>query len=370
MYVIDSLRVGGAETLLLDLLDAARRRGDAARVAYFTPGPLEPEVVRRGVEATRLSRHGLRDPLALFRALRLMRAWDPDVVHTHLTKSDLVGQLAARLSKRRRVLTLHNTDPWRKNAIFSGIYREITRGADACLAVTSNVADYVAEYGGCDRSAIEVIQNGVDLHRFNAGHVPPMDLSGYGIPDDAVVIAKIGRLSEQKDHANFLLAASQLAERYPQAHFLIAGEGELSADIRECARDLGLGDDRVTFTGNLREMPELLAAVDIFTLASRWEGLPMALLEAMAMSVPVVSTAVGGIPDLINDGENGMLVQPSDPTALAEAIGHLISDPSARRRLGNAGLETVRTRYSSAAMTDRLWSVYSRPASAVRISDD
>ena len=105
-------------------------------------------------------------------------------------------------------------------------------------------------------------------------------------------------------------------------------------------------------------MPELLSAIDIFMLASAWEGLPMVLLEAMAMGLPVVSTAVGGVPDLIETGENGMLVPASDPAALAAAGGKLVSDAEARRRIGAAGQDTVRARFSGQAMTDRIWSLY------------
>lgn len=362
LYIIDSLRVGGAETLLLDLLDAAQARGDRAHVAYFTPGPLEPEVARRGVGTTRLSGAGLRDPRAVLRALRLIRAWDPDIVHTHLVKSDLAGQLAARLARRRRIITLHNTDPWRRNALLSGIYRLVTGGADACIAVAENVAEHAARCGSYDGRRIEVVRNGVDLGRFAAGRVAAMDLSGFGVPRDAVVIAKIGRFTAQKDHGNFLQAAALLAERQPRAHFLITGDGELAEQIRGQARRLGLGPERLTFTGNLRDMPALLAAIDIFMLASKWEGLPMVLLEAMAMGVPVVSTAVGGVPDLLEDGRNGLLVPPSDPAALAAAAERLILDPAAGRALGAAGLETVRAGFSGAAMLERLWSLYSAPA--------
>ncbi|CUH42205.1 glycosyltransferase [Ruegeria atlantica] len=358
LYVIDSLRIGGAETLLLDLQDAAQKRGDQAKIAYFTPGPLEAEVARRGVETVRLSRSGLRDPRALIRAIKLIRTWDPHIVHTHLIKSDLIGQLAARCLNRHRVITLHNTDPWRKKRVLSGIYRTLTSGADACLAVTNNVADHVAQYGGYDRDRIEVVQNGVDLDRFAAGHAPPMDLSRFGIAENAVVIAKIGRVTVQKDHENFLQAVTCLRERNLKIHVLIVGDGELAEHVRERANSLGLGDDQLTFTGNLRDMPALLAAIDIFVLASKWEGLPMALLEAMAAEVPVVSTAVGGIPDLIKDGVNGMLVAPSDPSALACALEKMIADADARKRLGRAGRSTVESRFSGEAMMDRLWSIY------------
>ncbi len=361
LYIIDSLRIGGAETLLLDLLDEAQKRGDQAKVAYFTPGPLEEEVARRGVDAVRLSQHGLRDPRAMLRALRLMRDWNPNIVHTHLTKSDLVGQLAARCLSRHRVMTLHNTDPWRKKRVLSGVFRTITSGADACLAVTENVADHVAHYGGYKRDRIEVVENGVDLDRFSAGQAQPMDLSRFGVPKNAVVLAKIGRITAQKDHENFLQAISQLRDQNQNMHALIVGDGELSGVVRERAHSLGLGDDQLTFTGNLRDMPGLLAAIDIFVLASKWEGLPMALLEAMAAEVPVVSTAVGGIPDLIKDGINGILVAPSDPSALADALEHMIADADARKLLGEVGRDTVESRYSGAAMMDRLWSIYNAP---------
>lgn len=358
LFVIDSLRVGGAETLLLDLLDAARARGDQAEVAYFSPGPLEPEVDRRGIKTTRLSHRGLKDPLALWRALRLIQRFNPDVVHSHLTKSDLVGQLAARLAGRRRVVTLHNNDPWRTRSVVSAAYHLITGRPDAMIAVSPLVADYVAQHGGVPREQIEVIRNGVDLKRFSAQGTVPLDLSQFGVAPDALVVAKVGRLNRQKDHANFLQTAAILAKEVPKAHFLVVGDGELMADTRALAQQLGLDDSRLTFTGNIRQMPELLAALDLFVLASAWEGLPMVLLEAMAMGVPVVSTAVGGVPALITDGANGRLAPASDPKALAQAAADLLTDASARGALGAAGQDTVRRHYSGRAMTDRIWSIY------------
>ena len=358
LFVIDSLRVGGAETLLLDLLDAAKTRGDLAHVAYFTPGPLAPEVEKRGIATTRLSARGLKDPRALFRAWQLMRRWKPDVVHSHLTKSDLVAQMTARMLRLPRLLTLHNAAPWRKKRLPARLYHWVVGNPDALIAVTPLVADHVARYGGVPRDDIEVIQNGVDLARFSPDTAIPLDLTQFGVPKDAVVIAKVGRLNVQKDHANFLRAAAILARKDPRAHFLVVGDGELMEQSRELAKQLGLGADRLTFTGNIRQMPELLAAIDIFMLASAWEGLPMVLLEAMAMGLPVVSTAVGGVPDLIENGENGMLVPASDPAALAAAGQLLVSDAEMRSRIGAAGQDTVRARFSGQAMTDRIWSLY------------
>lgn len=197
LYVIDSLKIGGAEMLLIGLLDAVAAAGGQAHVAYFTPGPLEGEVRKRGVPLTRLSEKGLKDPRALFRARKLIKDWKPDVVHTHLTKSDLIGQLAARMTATPRVMTQHNTDPWRENAMFSKAYALATAGAGACIAVSDRVADHVGGTGGYPREKITTIVNGIDLDHF-APSLPPLDLRPYGVPEGAKTLAVIGRLAPQK----------------------------------------------------------------------------------------------------------------------------------------------------------------------------
>ncbi len=365
LYVIDSLGIGGAETLLLDLLDGAAARGFEARVAYFTPGPLGEEVAARGVAAERLSTAGLRDPRALLRAVALMRRWRPDVVHTHLVKSDLIGQAAARLTGvPRRILSLHNTDPWRRKAAPTALYAAVTAGAHVRIAVSGEVADYVAGCGRIPRAAITVIDNGVDMGRFNPGTARPMDLSRFGVRSGAVTVAVIGRLNPQKDQATFLKAAALLAPQAPDAQFLIVGEGELRGALEAQAAALGLGPDRLVFTGALRDMPALMAAVDVVAFSSAWEGLPMVLLEAMAMARPVVSTAVGGVPGVVADGREALLVPAGSPEALAEAMGRLTADAGLRARLGAAACAAAQARYSGAAMQDRLFALYAAPGAA------
>jgi len=359
LYVIDSLRIGGAETLLLDLLDGAAARGWSAQVAYFTPGPLEAEVAARGVTATRLSRAGLKDPRALTRAVALIRRWRPDVVHTHLVKSDLVGQSAAWLAGApRRLLSLHNVDPWRRRRPMSWLWRAATAGAHGRIAVSERVADHVADCGGARRDRLTVIDNGVDLRRFDPDVAQPMDLGAFGVGPDDVAVAIVGRLTAQKDHANFLAAAARLAPTAPRATFLIVGEGELRGALEAQAAALGLGPDRLRFTGALRDMPALLAAVDVIAFSSAWEGLPMALLEAMAMRRAVVSTAVGGVPGVLRDGVEGLLVPAGDAAALSAALGRVVADPALRARMGAAGRAAVEARFSGAAMQNRLFALY------------
>jgi glycosyltransferase involved in cell wall biosynthesis len=359
LFVIDSLQIGGAETLMLDLLDAAAARRWRAHVAYFTPGALASEVAARGVETTRLSAAGLRDPLAVWRAAKLMRRFRPDVVHSHLTKSDLVGQLAAALvGVPRRILTLHNVDPWRRRRPLSWLWRVLTAGAHVRVAVSERVADHVAACGGASRAAITVVDNGVDTRRFDRAAAPPLHRAAWGFGPDDVVIAIVGRLTPQKDHSTFLAAAAALAPRAPSARFLIVGDGELRAALEAQAKVLGLGADRLHFAGALRDMPGLFAAVDVIAFSSAWEGLPMALLEAMAMALPVATTAVGGVPGVVRDGVEGFLVPPGAPEALAEAVGRLVADADLRARMGAAGRRCIDAHFSAAAMLDLLFHLY------------
>jgi glycosyltransferase involved in cell wall biosynthesis len=359
LYIIDSLGIGGAETLLLDLVDAAQARGWERRVAYFTPGPLGPEFADRGVETTRLSASGLRDPRAVLRACALMRRFRPDVVHTHLTKSDLVGQPAAwAAGVPRRMLTLHNTDPWRNKPALARAYRLATAGAQLRIAVSAQVADHAVATGSAPASGVRTVDNGIDLGVFDPDRVRPMSLEPWGLGAfGTVTIAIIGRLIDQKDHATFLAAAAMVAARRPQARFLVVGDGPLRGALTARSERLGLSD-RLVFAGVQRAMPELLAAVDVAAFSSAWEGLPVTLLEAMAMRLPIASTAVGAIPDVVAEGREGLLTPPGDPAALARALDRLVLDPGLRRTMGAAGRRTVAARYGASAMHDRIFGFY------------
>lgn len=364
LYIIDSLSIGGAEMLLMDLVAAAQARGDTVLVAYYTPGPLAAALTERGVEIARLSEHKLRDPRVIFRAVRLMRRWKPDIVHTHLTKSDLVGQLAARIAKvPRRVMTIHCEDQWRNKAVLSRIYKAATKGVNACIAVSREVADFTISSGSVPAERTLIIDNGVDTDRFNPETATPIDLTAYGVPQGRKVVAVIGRLKPQKDHETFLTAAAQLLSKDPELHFLVVGVGELEEELREQAQLAQLTPDRLSFTGLIRDVPGLLAAVDIVVISSAWEGLPVILLEAMGMARPIVATRVGGIPGVVTDEESAILVPPKSPTALADGISRVARLPELGARIGSGARQIAVTGYSSAMMTQRTFNTYSNSPS-------
>lgn len=361
LYIIDSLKIGGAEMLLLGLLDSVAEAGGEAHVAYFTPGPLEPEVRKRGVPLTRLSEKGLKDPRVILRVRRLIRDWQPDVVHTHLVKSDLAGQVAARMTGTPRIITLHNTDPWRTKPLMSAAYRAATAGADACIAVSERVADHVGRTKGFARNRIATIVNGIDLEHFTPSQ-PPLDLTRFGVPEGAPVCAVIGSLTPQKDHANFVAAADIVAQADPRPYFLIVGDGPLKGDIAAAIAKTAASRDRIIMTGEIKDMAQLLSAIDLQVISSAWEGLPMTLLEGMAMEKPVVTTAVGGIPDVVEDGRNGRLVAPKSAKALAAAMAEVLGDVDKARQLGLAARKTIAATYGRDVMRDKLFAIYDRVA--------
>lgn len=360
LYVIDSTKVGGAETLLLGLLQAARDRGHEPHLAWFSEGPLGPEMARLAASSTRLGRRGLRDPAALWRAVRLMRRLRPDVVHTHLLKSDLVGQVAARLCRvPLRIVTLHNTDPWRRQALPALVYRLATGGAHRLVAVSEAVAAHLRQTRSGRADRLTVIPNGIDLARFGA--VAALEPARDG---SLKVFACIGRLHPQKDHASFLAAAALLAHRKDVA-FHIIGDGPLRASLEDRTQALGLVE-RVRFTGIEADVAGVLAGVEGVVLASVWEGLPLVVIEAMAAARPVIATAVGEVPQVLRDGIDGRVVPPGAPEALAAAMAELLDQPDLARAMGLAGRERARALYDQSAMHARLFALYDQPPERTR----
>lgn len=363
LHVIDSLKIGGAEMLLVDLLRAIQREGHSSKVAYFTPGPLGRELDALNVPVHRLSRHGLADPRAVVRLLDLIRRWRPDVVHTHLTKSDLTGQFAAALGRApARVSTAHNTDPWRRRRLLTRTNRLITRGCQRVIAVSSEVRDYLVSLEAYPPEKIVTVENGIDLQRFDPSRQQPMDRAAvWGFGNEHPVIGVVGRLEPQKGHSVFLEAAARVTAEAPAARFVVIGDGSLRPTL-EAQRDrLGL-TGCVAFAGVLQDVPAALAALDVVAFPSLWEGLPVALLEAMAMERPIVATAVGGMVGVLRDGVTGLLVAPGEHDELARGLLQVLHDPALARRLGTQARDFVREHHSMQTMHRRILDLYQNPA--------
>jgi glycosyltransferase involved in cell wall biosynthesis len=279
----------------------------------------------------------LADLKTLAALVRLMRRMRPHIVHTHTAKAGFLGRLAARLTGVPVVVhtfhghVFHGYFGPLKSGVFIRLERAAARLADAILTISDGLRDELIAYRIAPPERIRVVPLGLPLD-------PLRDLAGLrgsfrrelGCSTDDQLVGIIGRLVPVKNHELFLAAAQIVAREMPAARFVIVGGGERREALEAEVARLGLGD-AVLFTGWRSDLPTIYADLDAVVIASRNEGTPVSLIEAMAAGVPVVSTAVGGVPDLLRGGELGTLVPPGDARALADAIITALRAPSAEQ---------------------------------------
>ena len=375
LQLIDGLKIGGAEVLLRDLVHGLHDDGFQVSVGFSTSGPIEESIRAMGISLTRLPRLMRVDPWLFWSICQLIRRERPHIVHTHLFKSDFHGRLAARLCGVPVVVsTAHNNDAWARRAPLGYLYGLTARLADQVIAVSDEVRDFQIRYTRTPARKIVTIDNGVDVDKFENQAARAQSVrQELGLDEFVPVIGIVGRLEPQKDHRTFLAAAACIKETLPNARFLIVGDGSLREDLETLARSLNLLPS-VIFCGIREDIPDVLAALDLLVFSSRWEGLPVTLLEGMAAGLPVVATAVGGIPGVVLDNETALLVPPGDSTALSQACLVVLQNSELARKFGAAGRKRVAAKYSLQAMIartvelyERLWQSYVTTANPVSL---
>lgn len=380
-HVITRLIVGGAQEAAV-LSCAAVDRDEFESTLVFGPqtgseGSLQPLAQRLGVETEvvpSLVREvaPIRDVRAA-RALRaLFRARRPDIVHTHSSKAGLVGRWAAH--RELFPVVVHTVHGWSFHehmpAWLSATYVRLERRAARWCDRIVTVSDLDREKGlaagiGRPEQYVTIREiNDLAPYEQHAGerHEARRHL---GLGADEVVVGTVGRLTEQKDPFTWLRSASLVADRRPDARFVMVGDGPLRGEAAQLAKDVGL-EDRLVITGLRDDVPALLPAFDVFLLTSRWEGLPLVIPQAMASGVPVVASTVDGNREVLDDGHNGLLVPPGVSAPIAAAVLELLGDAGLRDRIVDAGRRTARE-YTLRNTIPRLESLY-RECSEVRAS--
>ena len=342
-HIIDELPPDGAERLLVDILkhrDPARRY---SVVCLIRGGVLADELERMGISVVVIARRSRLDWALLLRLRDWLLREDVQVVHTHLFTADCWGRIAARLAGIECIFsTVHSTNTW-KRRLHRLVDWSLSWISSRVIACSHEVGEILVDRDHLSRQRVAVIANGVDMARFD--QVKAADLSAeFGIPEDVPVMAVIGRLHPAKGHAELIPALESLGRGLEAFFCLFVGDGELREELEQAVKARGL-EGKVIFTGLRRDVPSLLKRVDIVLMPSRWEGLPMALLEAMAMAKPVLATAVGGIPDVIEHGHTGLLVEPGNGKELADQLRVLVGDRELQSRLGQRARELVVQRY-------------------------
>ena len=345
LFVITCMPVGGAETLLVELVRRMNRRQfrpELCCLKYL--GPLGEVLAKEIPTFTGLLAHKY-DLRVLPRLRRLMRRRQVDAVVTVGTGGDKMfwGRLAAWLAGVPVICSaLHSTGlPDR----VEWLNRRLAPLTDAFIAVAHSHAQYLAEHEGRPPNRICVIPNGVDTERFRPQPKNTALAEQLGIPSGAPVVGIVAALRPEKNHELFLSAARLVRQTRPDAVFLIVGDGVRRAWLEQQAASLGLAD-RVIFTGNRPDVPEVLSLLDVFVLSSHMEANPISILEAMAAGKPVVATQVGSIPENVQEGQTGFLVPPGDAASMAERVLWLLSQPEQSAQIGQKAREHVLRRGS------------------------
>jgi glycosyltransferase involved in cell wall biosynthesis len=354
IHVLQWFELGGGESLALRLAAWQRERGYDVVALGFAAGPLVSEFAKHGVQVEVCRKRAGFDPTLFGRLTRAFLRRRAAVVHLHDQQSLVYAAAPARITGARVVCTKHGATVERARRLF--LRRLGARFVHDFVAVSESTADTARAHHEVDPRKLQVVLNGVDLNQFRPdSRARAAVRRELGIAANAWVIGTVGRQEREKDPELLVRAVGPLLDAQTQA--VLVGSGQLSGQLAQLVGASALPGS-IHLLGSRRDVPQLLAAFDLFVLSSRTEGLPLVLLEAMATGLPVVSTAVGGIPAVVQQDRTGLLVSPSDEGALRAAIAALKQDPDRAKRMGEQGRLLAGQSYSFDAMARRYMQLY------------
>jgi glycosyltransferase involved in cell wall biosynthesis len=367
LIVIDDLRRAGAQRVILQEIQALHPHTMeflGVALAEIPEPSFVGELERAGVTLEYISGRGLMDPRRVVSLMRLMRRQHPDLVHTHLSYANILGGIAARVAGYPVVATLHNIDTnqqrWpRAKRLIEGMV--VRRCAAASVLVSEVSRLSTSRNFGLDIDRTVIVPNATDAitTRLSATFDRELKRGELGARPGEHLVCSVARLEPSKGHRFLLEALAVLTSRQANRpiRLVLIGAGPEERRVRALAAELGVGD-RVVLLGAREDVSELMAASDLFVLPSLNEGLSQALLEAMALSIPVVATNVGGTSEVLQPGRTGWCVRPAQPLALADAIQQALAAPALARSYARAAHILVTQRFSLAMHVARLQSVY------------
>lgn len=357
LHVIDSFDLGGAQEALVNLVACTDRARFEPEVATMHGrGVYWGRFRALGVPVHSLSPHKFA-PLYVWNLLRLLLTGDFDIVHCHLIASNLIAKpLAALVGVAVRFNHDQANDEYRhRDRLRLALDKFTNRFSTHICAVSASIVEFLVKHEGIPRDRISLVHNAIDLRRFTPAPERRAELRReWHLPPDAPVIAGIGRLNYQKNFPLFLEIAADVARSHPSAIFVIAGTGPEERALRESA------GANARFLGYVADTARLYDAIDILLMPSRFEGLPMAMLEAMAMRVPVVASRLDGIAEVIADGADGLLATPSAKDEFVAHIRTLLDDPKRATDIAERAFEKVTRDFSAERMTREVEALYTR----------
>ena len=372
VFLTDQLGRGGAETQLVRIATSLRQRGWRVAILSLFPGSdFEPELQAAGIphhycETVRLPKDRPLIPVAItFRLIRYLRAWRPTTLICFSYHSDLAGRFCGRLAGVPVILGSLRT-AFAKTPFREKVYRYTEPLVDLTVSNSQAGIDYMVSRHALTLRKTHVIPNGMFISDFPSPAPREEVRDELGVSPEAFLWIAVGTLNPAKDYPTLLEAAARCARAEPRFRLRIAGGGEALEDLQADADGRGLAGT-VQFLGKRTDVARILKAADAYVLSSAWEGLPNAVMEAMASGVPVVATDVGGVEDLVESGRSGWIVPPRDPAALAERMLEVMAlDPDSRTRVGALGRECVASRFDQERIADRWEGLIQRTSAATR----
>ena len=366
-FIIDGLGMGGAERLMIPILDHLDRNRFNVHVCVLQTkdgNPLTEDILALGVAVDLIEVKRLRDPSSLSRLQNYLKGVQANLVHTQLEFANVLGNISAKLLQLPSVCTVHvlpSAGGSLKNKLHQWVEWMVLRFfCDRVITVSEEARRRYIARSGISPGKLSTIYNGIDLERFR--HIEP-DLERvavreeFRVPPDAYLLTTIAVLRPQKGIEYMLRALPTVLESHPNTYYLIVGDGAHRDVLVAEAEELGVRD-RVIFAGTRRDVPRLLVASDVFVLPTLTEALPTVLAEAMASHVPIVASAVGGVPEMVVNNKNGKLVSPAEPAELSDACNTLLNSPEMRRSMGEFGWQIVNQKFNINNQVNQLQSLY------------
>ncbi len=366
-HVLSSFGMGGQERVALDLARRQRAAGHRVLAVSLAPppdGPLAAAFRDADVRTATLPKRGPSvDPSLPMRLARLLSKQGVNLVHTHNPHALIYGAPAAALARAVTVHTKHGINPDGDRRQW--LRRSASRLVDAYVAVTRSLGRIALEQVECAQQRLQVIPSGIDVRLYAPNREARARIRAeLGIPEDAWVVGSVGRLAPEKNYRLLVAAIAPMLD--PRRHLLLVGDGPereaLGAQAAATWRP-----EFVHFTGRRDDVPDLLAAFDVFALTSHSEGLPLVVLEAMATELPVVATAVGGIPDIVEHGATGYLVEPGNASELTRQLAWLSTRPAQAQQVASYARRMVLENHSLERMANEYESLYRRVLARGRV---
>jgi len=361
LHLTEIYDTGGAENMLISLVENLDKSRYRSIVCLLRDGWLNTQLQKRGIETMVIPQPHSVDFPWLQRVYRVLRDRCIDVMHAHEFAMNIYGSVLSLVTRIPIITTVHGKnyygDKWRRRLAYRFAARRSTM-----VAVSEDLKGFLMQRIGIHPNRIRVVYNGIDLQTYKVNDSNNAIRDELGISPDQPIIGTVGNLFAVKGQSYLLRACKSIANHFPNFVLLVAGAGEELVMLEQQANILGISGN-VKFLGFREDVPSLLQAMDVFVLPSLSEGLPLSILEAMAMQKPVVASNVGGIPEVVQDGMTGCLVPPSDPEALADKILQLLHHPQAAVTLGKQGRKRVEVTFGLNQMVYEYQSLYANASS-------